>query len=221
MAFPAATVAAVDGSSAMRTAARERADDAGLAARVAVDAIDLEGDLRSLGSCDLVWTAQTLHHLRDEAAALARFAALLHPGGVLCVLERLTPAELRPADDAGRPGIWERVAGAQAARHADGSASAPGPGPERYAELVRQTGIDVVDTGPLHAVATLTNAPGADLLVARYVHAALATLTDRLAAADIDALRTLDTERCALRVEVRQSRLLVVGRAPEGRLLGG
>lgn len=219
-AFPAATVAAIDGSSAMRAATRKRAYDAGLAARIEVDAIDLEDDLRSLGSCDLVWTAQTLHHLNSDAAALARFAARLNPGGVLCVLERLTPAELRPADDAGRPGIWERIASAQAAWHADRSASTSSPDPKRYAELVKQTGIDVVDTGPLRAVVTLTDTPGAALLVARYVQAALRNLTDRLPSADIDALRTLDTERSALQsqVEVSQSRVLVVGRAPEGQL---
>jgi SAM-dependent methyltransferase len=98
IAFPAASIAAIDGSPAMRAATRKRAYDAGLAARVEVDAINLDDDLLSLGSYDLVWTAQTLHHMNDEAAALARFAALLNPGGVLSVLERLRPAELRPTD---------------------------------------------------------------------------------------------------------------------------
>jgi SAM-dependent methyltransferase len=216
-AFPAASIAAIDGSPAMRAATRRRAYDAGLAARIEVDAINLEADLRSLGSYDLVWTAQTLHHMNGEAAALARFAALLNPGGVLCVLERLTPAELRPTDDAGRPGIWERIATAQAAWHADGSTSTSSSGPKRYAEPVEQTGIDVVDSGPLRAVATLTDTPGTALLIARYVQAALRNLTDRLASADIDALRTLDTQRSALRsqVEVSQSRVLVIGRAPQ------
>ena len=213
-AFPAATVAAVDGSPAMRAATRQRASDAGLAARIEVDAIDLDADLRALGSYDLVWTAQTLHHLDDEAAALARFTALLNPGGVLCVLERLAPAELRPADDAGRPGIWERVASAQAAWHADRSAATPSPGPERYAELVGQTGIDVVDAGPLRAVLTLTDTPGAAVMLARYVQAALRNLTDRLASTDIDALRTLDRSTLRSPVEVSQSRALVIGRAP-------
>jgi trans-aconitate methyltransferase len=212
-AFPAATVAAIDGSPAMRAATRQRADDAGLAARVEVGAIDLDGDLRSLGACDLVWTAQTLHHLDDEAAALSRFAALLNPGGVLCVLERLTPAEVRLTDDAGRPGLWERVADAQAAWHAEKPASTS---PTRYAELVERTGIDVVDTGPLRAVATLTDTPGAALLVARYVHGALRDLTDRLSSADIDALRSLDTQCLRSPVEVSQSRVLALGRAPEG-----
>jgi trans-aconitate methyltransferase len=219
-AFPAASIAAIDGSPAMRAATRKRAYDAGLAARVEVDAINLEDDLRSLGSYDLVWTAQALHHMNDEAATLARFAALLNPGGVLCVLERLRPAELRPTDDAGRPDIWERIAAAQAAWHADGSTSASSSGPNHYIELVRQTGIDVVDSGPLTAVVTLTDTPGTALLISRYVQAALRNLTDRLASADIDALRTLDIKRSAHRsqVEVSQSRVLVIGRAPEGQL---
>jgi hypothetical protein len=125
-----------------------------------------------------------------------------------------------PADDVGRPGIWERVASAQAAWHADSSAATSSPGTTDYAELVKQTGIEVVDSGPLQAVATLTDTTGAAVLVARYVQAALRNLTDRLAAADIDALRTLGTERPALRsqIEVDQSRVLVIGRAPEGQL---
>jgi trans-aconitate methyltransferase len=213
-AFPAATVAAVDGSPAMRAATRQRADEAGLAARIEVGAINLDDELRSLGSYDLVWTAQTLHHLNDDAAAVARFAALLNPGGVLCVLERLAPAEVRSTDEAGRPGIWERIASAQAAWHDDKTASTPSPGPTRYADLVEQTGLEVVDTGPLRAVVTLTDTPGAAIMVARYVRAALRNLTDRLASGDIDALRALDTDHSVRsQVEVTQSRALVIGRA--------
>ncbi len=217
-AFPGATVTAVDGSSAMRAATRTRAGEEGLTDRVVVGAIELEGDLSSLGSFDLVWMAQALHHLDDEAAALARVAALLEPGGVLCLLERLDPLELRPADDLGRPEIWERVAGAYAAWHGRRSAGASSPVPERYAELVGHAGLDVADSGPLRAVATLGSTPGAGFLVTRYVDGALRNLTDRLAAADIDALRTLDAGHAArlLPVEVRQSRTLVIGRAPGG-----
>lgn len=215
-AFPAAVVVALDGSPAMRAAAQSRVDEAGLAARVEVGAIDLDGDLSSLGAFDLVWTAQALHHLHDEAATLARVAALLRPGGVLCVLERLDPAELVASDDLGRPGVWERVAGAQAAWHADRSASVPATGVEGYAALVAGAGLEVVDSGPLRSVVTLAGSPGAALLVTRYVQGALRNLTDRLDPADVDALRDLDGGRSARmsQVEVRQSRTLVIGRAP-------
>jgi SAM-dependent methyltransferase len=218
-AFPGATVAAVDGSSAMRAATRARAGEEGVADRVVVGAVDLEGDLSSLGAFDLVWMAQALHHLDDEAAALARVAALLEPGGALCLLERLDPLELRPADDLGRPGIWERVAGAYAAWHGHRPADASSPGPGRYAELVGLSGLDIADSGPLRAVATLGSTPGAGFLVTRYVDGALRNLADRLAAADIDALRTLDAVHAArlLPVEVRQSRTLVIGVRPGQR----
>ncbi|MBJ7455895.1 MAG: class I SAM-dependent methyltransferase [Thermoleophilia bacterium] len=215
-AFPAALIVALDGSPAMRAAAQRRVGEAGLSARVEVGAIDLDGDLSSLGAFDLVWTAQALHHLRDEAATLARVAALLRPGGVLCVLERLDPAELVASDDLGRPGLWERVAGAQAAWHADRSASAPATGLEGYAALVGEAGFGVVDSGPLRSVATLEGSPGAAPLVARYVQGALRNLTDRLDPADIEALRALDGGGSARvsHLEVRQSRTLVIGRAP-------
>lgn len=215
-AFPAAVVVALDGSPAMRAAAQRRVDEAGLAARVEVGAIDLDGDLSSLGAFDLVWTAQALHHLRDETATLARVAALLRPGGVLCVLERLDPAELVASDDLGRPGLWERVAGAQAGWHAGRSASAPATGAEHYAALVGRAGLEVVDAGPLRSVVTLAGSPGAAVLVTRYVQGALRNLTDRLDPADVDALRALDGERSARlsQVEVRQSRTLAIGRAP-------
>lgn len=215
-AFPAAVIVARDGSPAMRAAARRRVGEAGLSARVEVGAIDLDGDLSSLGAFDLVWTAQALHHLHDEAATLARVAALLRPGGVLCVLERLDPAELVASDDLGRPGVWERVAGAQAAWHAERSASAPASPAEGYAALVGEAGLEVVDTGPLRSLVTLAGSPGAALLVTRYVQGALRNLTDRLDPADVDALRALDGERSARlsRVEVGQSRTLVIGRRP-------
>jgi trans-aconitate 2-methyltransferase len=215
-AFPAALIVALDGSPAMRAAAQSRVGEAGLAARVEVGAIDLDGDLSSLGAFDLAWTAQALHHLRDEAATLARIAALLRPGGVLCVLERLDPAELVASDDLGRAGLWERVVSAQAGWHAGRTASAPAIGAEGYAALVAGAGLEVVDAGPLRSVVTLAGSPGAALLVARYVQGALRNLTDRLDPADVDALCALDGERSARmsQVEVRQSRTLVIGRAP-------
>jgi SAM-dependent methyltransferase len=59
---------------------------------------------------DLLWAARSLHHLGDQRAALAAFAARLAPGGTLALLEGGLPARFLPRDiGIGRPGLQARV----------------------------------------------------------------------------------------------------------------
>lgn len=87
-AFPAATVVAADGSPVMLQRTAERAERLGLSDRVETATVDLNGDLHSLGTFDLVWAALALHHARDEQASLESFAALVRPKGLICLLEK-------------------------------------------------------------------------------------------------------------------------------------
>jgi SAM-dependent methyltransferase len=188
-AFPAATVAAVDDAPAMRAATTRRAAAAGLAGRVEGVALSLDGDLAALGPLDLAWAALSLHHLRDVDATLRAIAARLRPGGGLCVLERHTPPRLRPADDLGRPGLWERVDDALSARDArDRAAGHAHDDLDRLAGRVAAAGLDVVDAGTVEDTITLPASPACALLVARHAQTARRAVGDALAPADVAAL---------------------------------
>lgn len=192
-AFPAATVAAADDSPAMLAAAMSRAEATGVADRVVPVPLELDGDLAELGAVDLAWVALSLHHVRDGSATLGRIAAQLRAGGALCVLERHAPTEVRPADELGRPGLWQRVNGAQSAWHRRARASHPAQlDLYQLAGRVGAAGLDIVDTGSLAGVAALPASPACGLLVARHVRAALRNFGHALDPADRDALRAPD-----------------------------
>jgi trans-aconitate methyltransferase len=97
-AFPSASIVAVDGSHAMLERAQARATRSGLADRIETRRIDLDGELASLGRCDLAWAALAIHHVRDELATLRRIGSLLDPRGLVCLLEKADPtSEAYPA----------------------------------------------------------------------------------------------------------------------------
>jgi SAM-dependent methyltransferase len=59
---------------------------------------------------DLLWASRSLHHLGDQRAALAAFAARLAPGGTLALLEGGLPTRFLPRDiGIGRPGLQARM----------------------------------------------------------------------------------------------------------------
>ncbi len=212
-AFPAATVAAVDSSSAMLAAATSRAEAAGVDERIERILLELDGELTALGALDFAWAALSLHHVRDERATLGRVAAQLRAGGAVWVLERNTPLVVRPADELDRPRLWERVNDAQAAWYERARAShhthrdLP-----QLAELVAAAGLDVARTGTLESTTTLPASPACELLVRRHVQTALRNYADALEPADVaaleapDALARLDRSAAAFRA----TRLLVV-----------
>ncbi|MER6360129.1 methyltransferase domain-containing protein [Kitasatospora sp. NPDC001527] len=104
-AFPAAEVVAVDQSAALLERARTRS-----AGRVGTHRADLPADFGTLGSADLVWSGNAIHHLGDQQAALTALAATLRPGGLLAVAERGLPARYLPRDlGLGRPGLQARL----------------------------------------------------------------------------------------------------------------
>ncbi|WP_405621630.1 class I SAM-dependent methyltransferase [Streptomyces sp. NBC_00076] len=110
-AFPGARVVAVDGAEPLLERAGARAARLGVADRFGTLAGELPGVLDELDyPADLLWASRSLHHLGDQRAALAAFAARLAPGGTLALLEGGLPARFLPRDiGIGRPGLQARL----------------------------------------------------------------------------------------------------------------
>ncbi|WP_367319822.1 methyltransferase [Streptomyces sp. HUAS ZL42] len=109
--FPGARVVAVDSSEPLLDRARARAERLGFADRFGTLAGELPGVLVDLDyPADLLWASRSLHHLGDQRAALAAFAARLAPGGTLAIMEGGLPARFLPRDiGIGRPGLQARL----------------------------------------------------------------------------------------------------------------
>ncbi|MFI9827786.1 class I SAM-dependent methyltransferase [Streptomyces sp. NPDC051913] len=109
--FPGARVVAVDSSEPLLERARERAGRLGVADRFGTLAGELPDVLEELDyPADLLWASWSLHHLGDQKAALAAFAARLAPGGTLALLEGSLPTRYLPRDiGIGRPGLQARI----------------------------------------------------------------------------------------------------------------
>ncbi|MFF0162055.1 class I SAM-dependent methyltransferase [Streptomyces sp. NPDC005263] len=109
--FPGARVVAVDATEPLLERARARAARLGVADRFGTLAGELPGVLDDLEyPADLIWASNSLHHIGDQRAALAGFAARLAPGGTLALLEGGLPARFLPRDiGIGRPGLQARL----------------------------------------------------------------------------------------------------------------
>ncbi|WP_335938002.1 class I SAM-dependent methyltransferase [Streptomyces sp. PTD5-9] len=108
--FPEAEVVAVDGTPALLERALARAGRLGLGDRVRTLRADFPEDLGRLGEADLIWASNSLHHVGDQRAALAGFAALLRPGGTVALVEGGLPTRRLPRDiGMGRPGLEARI----------------------------------------------------------------------------------------------------------------
>ncbi|MFI6010829.1 class I SAM-dependent methyltransferase [Streptomyces sp. NPDC051243] len=109
--FPGARIVAVDGSGPLLERARARAERLGVADRFGTLTGELPGVLDDLDyPADLLWASRSLHHLGDQRAALAAFAARLTHGGTLALQEGGLPARFLPRDlGFGRPGLQARL----------------------------------------------------------------------------------------------------------------
>jgi SAM-dependent methyltransferase len=108
--FPQARVVAVDGAENLLERARDRAEREGISGRVEVRQAQLPDELGSLGSGDVVWTSNVVHHIGDQQAALDALAASVRPGGLLAVVERGLQPRYLPRDiGIGRPGLQARL----------------------------------------------------------------------------------------------------------------
>jgi trans-aconitate methyltransferase len=190
--FPDATVVAVDNSPAMLARATARAAALAYADHVETRLLDLDGDLRSLGRCHLVWAAKSIHHAHDEVATLRALRSLIAPLGLLCVLERAEPLSVTGADELGRPGIWDRLAEAQqrwfehARPHLPGAMKA-----EAYPSMLAEAGLDVVIDRPLTRTVEVPRDPLMHQFIAEVLRRTLTDLVAFAAEDDLAALRQL------------------------------
>ncbi|MGW3284118.1 class I SAM-dependent methyltransferase [Streptomyces sp. NPDC001002] len=127
-AFPGARVVAVDGAEPLLDRARDRADRLGVRDRFGTLSGELPGVLEELDyPADLLWASRSLHHLGDQRAALAAFAARLAPGGTLALMEGGLPARFLPRDlGFGRPGLQARLDALEEEWFAEMRANLPG-----------------------------------------------------------------------------------------------
>jgi trans-aconitate methyltransferase len=190
--FPKATVVAVDNSPAMLERTAARAAGLGHADRIETRLLDLDGDLRSLGHCDLMWAAMSIHHARDEVATLRALRLLIAPLGLLCVLERAEPLSVRCADELGRPGIWDRLARAHRRWFDHMRPRLPGAmNAEVYPSMLAEAGLNVVIDRPLTRVVEVPRDPMMHQFIAGVLRSSMADLAGFAGGEDLDALREL------------------------------
>lgn len=190
--FAAAEVVAVDASPLLLERARTRAARAGVGSRFRVLEAELPGGLDVLGSADLIWTSQTVHHLGDQQDALARLAGAVRPGGLLAVAEGGLPLRFLPRDlGIGRPGLQARLEAANEDWFAEMRADLPQSvsAVEDWPAMLERAGLE-----PAGSRTFLVDRPApAGEQVREYLHGHLRRVrdfyADRLADDDV---RTLD-----------------------------
>jgi trans-aconitate methyltransferase len=190
--FPDATVVAVDNSPAMLERTAARAAGLGQAGRVETRVLDIDGDLGSLGCCDLVWAAMSIHHAHDEVATLRALRSMVAPAGLLCVLERADPLSARCAGELGRPGIWERLAEAHRRWYESMRPHLPGAmKAEDYPAMLAEAGLEVVVGRSLTRIVAVPRDPAMHQFVAGVLGASVRNLAAFAAEDDLEALRGL------------------------------
>ncbi|MFJ4971302.1 class I SAM-dependent methyltransferase [Streptomyces sp. NPDC088755] len=115
--FPEAEVVAVDPTPALLERTEHRSRRLGVSDRVRTAEAAFPQDAGRLGEADLIWAGNSLHHMGDQRVALAGFAGLLRPGGIVALLEGGLPTRRLPREiGIGRPGLEARMDAASAAR---------------------------------------------------------------------------------------------------------
>lgn len=143
--FPEAEVVAVDATPALLERTRARAEKLGLGDRVRTRHADIPDDLEGLGEADLIWVGNALHHMGDQRAVLAGFAALLRPGGTVALAEGgLQPRRLPRDIGMGRPGLEARLEAINAERFENMRAALPGAKRETedWSALIAAVGLE-------------------------------------------------------------------------------
>jgi SAM-dependent methyltransferase len=85
--LPDAEVVAVDVDEQMLEHIRHKADALGVANRVRTVQADLEQPWPTVGPADLVWAANSMHHMGDPGRTVAQVYETLRPGGLFAVSE--------------------------------------------------------------------------------------------------------------------------------------
>ncbi|MGW3990358.1 class I SAM-dependent methyltransferase [Streptomyces sp. NPDC004830] len=191
--FPGARIVAVDGSQPLLERATARAERLGVADRFGTIAGELPDVLGELDyPADLLWASRSLHHLGDQRAALAAFAARLAPGGTLALMEGGLPPRFLPRDiGIGRPGLQARIDAVQAEWFTRMRTDLPGhvAETEDWPALLSAAGLKHTRT---HSFLLDLPAPAPDRVRAHLV-ATLSHMRDQLAEGlDAEDLATVD-----------------------------
>jgi len=151
---PGAHVIGLDPSPGMLAIARHKLERAGLAARVAL----VEGDAQQLPQASCAFDAATIafgiRNVPDRGKALRELARVVRPGGRIAVLELGEPrrgllgAAARFHCHVLVPRIGALLGGRREYRYLQSSVAAFPPA-EQFAELMRGSGLAVVDVVPL------------------------------------------------------------------------
>jgi len=116
--FPGGEVTALDLSPELLDRLADKARALGLAERIRPLRADLDHAWPGLGALDLVWAANSLHHMGDPDRVLDEVFAAVRPGGLLALLELDSFPRFLPQDlGLGRPGLEERCHAAMADHH--------------------------------------------------------------------------------------------------------
>ncbi|WP_225803080.1 trans-aconitate 2-methyltransferase [Streptomyces sp. NK15101] len=190
--FPAAEAVAVDGAPELLARARARAEARGLGARVSTRHAELPEGIAALGQADLVWAGNSLHHMGDQGAALAEFAGILNPGGLVVLVEGGLPRRHLPQNiGIGRPGLEARLDAVHAEWFGEMRAELPGSKDERddWRALLAGAGLTPAGTRTFLVDVPAPVSPAVrELVLAHYER-----LRDGLAARlDADDKETLD-----------------------------
>ncbi|HEY1627197.1 MAG TPA: class I SAM-dependent methyltransferase [Streptosporangiaceae bacterium] len=183
--LPDAEVIAVDADDAMLKNIQDKARALGPADQSRIRTVQADLDQPwpdELKPADLVWAANSLHHMGDPARTAAQIYATLRPGGVLAVTELESfPRFLTDSDDAA---LEERVHAAMARARDEAGLHMHEDWPARFAAagltVEAERRFDIAMKPPLPAAAT------------RYaqltLHRAQDNLGGTLSAADLAAL---------------------------------
>ena len=106
-ALPDARALAADGAAPLLDLARGRAEERGLAGRLATRVVQLPEGIADLPPADLVWVSGVVHHLPDPVGVLRALGGLLRPGGLLALREGGLPFRFLP--DGQAPGLLPRL----------------------------------------------------------------------------------------------------------------
>lgn len=163
---PAASVVGLDPSTRMLAIGQSKVEAAGLGARVTL----ILGDAQRLpfadGSFDAITMAFGIRNVPDRPRALAEMARVLRPGGRVAILELSEPRSglmghlARIHVHHVVPRLGALLSGAREYRYLQQSIAAF-PSPEEFAEVMRQSGLAVIEVTPLSfGVAALHVAEG-------------------------------------------------------------
>jgi ubiquinone/menaquinone biosynthesis C-methylase UbiE len=214
--LPDADVIALDVDEEMLRHLEDKARASGLADRIRTVQADLDQAWPDgLANADLVWAANSMHHMGDPARAVAQIYRILRPGGLLAVTE-LESFPRFLADPAGAA-LEERIHTAMAQGREEAGMHMHEDWPSRFAEagfaVESERRFAIALQPPPDSPKAASMARYAVVTLSRARHG----LEDKLSAgdiADLDALIPALSDRDDL--TVRTSRTVWLARKPAG-----